>query len=190
MLYNLRPSTFIGMNVLSRKEVKMRPRKWTETAIQQAFDNFIKTHNRLPTKQEMYKKYNGKFPRPLSVKLALGKTIGEYLEINYTSYLQRCQSRVYGRMPKEYWIDDFKKQYAKLNHPIESEYNALREPKTPNTQTLAKIIGVSTWGEVLNYCGFEKDTKVELRAELDFEETLDNYQKLNSKLQEILKNFE
>lgn len=92
-------------------------------------------------------------------------------------------------MPKEYWVDDFKKQYAKHNHPIESEYNALREPKTPNTQTLAKIIGVSTWGEVLNYCGFEKDPKVELRAELDFEETLDNYQKLNSKLQEILKNF-
>lgn len=178
------------MNVLGRKEVKMRPRKWTETAIQQAFDDFIKTHNRLPTKQEMYEKYNGKFPRPLSVKLALGKTIGEYLETNYTSYLQRCQSRVYGRMPKEYWIQDFKKQYTKLNHPIESEYNALREPRTPNTQTLAKIIGVSTWGEVLNYCGFEKDTKVELRAELDFEETLDNYQKLNSKLQEIIKNFE
>lgn len=189
MLYNLRLSTFIPMNVLSGKEVYMRPRKWTETAIQQAFDNFIKQYDRLPTKQEMYKKYNGEFPRPLSVKLALGITIGEYFKLNYPTYLNRCQSKIYGKMPKEYWINNFKEQYAKLNHPIESEYNALREPKTPNTQTLAKIIGVSTWEEVLNYCGFEKDIKVELRSELDFEETLDSYQKLNSKLQEILKNF-
>lgn len=165
-------------------------RKWTETAIQQAFDNFIKQYDRLPTKQEMYEEYNGQFPRPLSAKLTLGITLDKYLQINYTAYYERKQARVYGIMPKEYWIEDFKKQYTKLNHPIESEYNALREPKTPNTQTLAKIIGVSTWGEVLNYCGFEKDTKLELRAELDFEETLDNYQKLNSKLQEILKNFE
>ena len=45
------------MIVLGRKEAKMRPRKWTETAIQQAFDNFIKQYDRLPTKQEMYEKY-------------------------------------------------------------------------------------------------------------------------------------
>lgn len=167
----------------------MRPRKWTETAIQQAFDDFVKTHNRLPTKQEMYEKYNGKFPRPLSVKLTLGMTLNEYFKTNYITYFNRCQSGVYGRMPKEYWIENFKKQYIQYGCPVECLYNKLRNPQTPNTQTLAKIIGVSTWGEVLNYCGFEKDTKVELSAELDFEETLDNYQKLNSKLQEILKNF-
>ena len=176
------------MNVLSRKEVKMRPRKWTETAIQQAFDDFVKTHNRLPTKQEMYEKYNGKFPRPLSVKLTLGMTLSEYFKTNYITYFNRCQSRVYGRMPKEYWIDDFKKQYIQYGCPVECLYNKLRNPQTPNTQTLAKIIGVTNWCEILDYCGFTKE-KRELDGELLFEETLENYQALNNKLQNLIKNL-
>lgn len=178
------------MNVLSRKEVKMRPRKWTETAIRQAFDDFIKKHDRLPTKEEMYEKYNGKFPRPLSVKLTLGMTLSEYLKLNYITYFNRCQSRVYGRMPKEYWIDDFKKQYIQYGRPVERLYNKLRNPQTPNTQTLAKIIGVVTWGEVLEYCNFSKKENIKLNSELLFEETLENYQALNNKLQNLIKNLE
>lgn len=92
-------------------------------------------------------------------------------------------------MPKEYWVQNFKSQYIKLNYPIESKYNALRDPKTPNTQTIAKMIGVTTWAEVLNYCGFKKDKRGKLKVELDFEDTLENYQKLNNKLREVLKSF-
>lgn len=177
------------MNVLSGKEVFMRPRKWTESAIRQAFDDFIKQHNRLPTKQEMYEKNNGKFPRPLSVKLTLGMTLDKYLQINYTTYYKRKQAKVYGVMPNEYWIDDFKSQYIKYGKPTEYTYNKLRNSQTPNTQTIAKLIGVKTWHEVLNHCGFI-DEKVKLQDELVFEETLENYQKLNTKLQNILKNLE
>lgn len=164
-------------------------RKWTETAIRRAFDDFIKQYDRLPTKQEMYEKYNGKFPRPLSVKLTLGITLDKYLQINYTTYYKRKQVGVYGMMPNEYWIEDFKMQYIKYGKPTEYIYNKLRDPKTPHTQTLAKLIGVTTWHEVLNHCGLIEE-KVKLRGELVFEETLENYQKLNVKLQNILKNLE
>lgn len=177
------------MNILSRKGVKMRPRKWTETAIQQVFDDFVKIHNRLPTKQEMYEKYNGKFPRPLSVKLTLGMTLGKYLQLHYTTYYKRKQARIYGVMPDEYWIEDFKEQYLKYGKPIENIYNKLRKPQTPNTQTLAKIIGVTTWCEVLDYCGFTEKHPI-LHGELIFEETLENYQKLNDKLQSFIKKAE
>lgn len=177
------------MNVPCRKEVKMRSRKWTETAIRQAFDSFIEKHNRLPTKQEMYDKYNGMFPRPRSVKLTMGMTINEYLKKNYITYFKRKQSRIYGVMPNEYWIEDFKKQYIKYSRPTECIYNKLRDNQTPNTETLAKIIGVTTWYEVLEHCGFVKE-EVKLCGELVFEETLENYQKLNKKLQNILKNSE
>ena len=159
-------------------------RKWTEKAIKQAFDDFVQRYNRLPTKHEMYEKYNGKFPRPLSVKLTLGITLDKYLQLNYTAYYKRKQARVYGVMPNEYWIEDFKKQYIKYNCPIEKEYNKLRNPKTPNTETLAGIIGVKTWMEVLKYCGFIKN--IELKGELVFEETLENYQTLNVKLQKLI----
>ena len=175
------------MNVLSRKEVKMRPRKWTETAIQKAFDDFVEQHNRLPTKQEMYEKYNGKFPRPLSVKLTLGITLDKYLQSNYTTYYKRKQARVYGTMPDKYWIENFKQQYIEYGCPTDMTYNKMSKPQTPNTQTIAKIIGVTTWYEALNYCGFIK--KVELKGELIFEETLENYQALNNKLQNLIKNF-
>ncbi len=167
----------------------MRPKKWTEPAIRQAFDGFVEKHNRLPTKQEMYEKYNGQFPRPLSVKLTLGITTDEYLKKNYTTYYKRKQARVYGVMPDNYWIEDFKKQYIKYSRPTECIYNKLRDNQTPNTQTLAKLIGVTTWYEVLNHCGLIEE-KVKLRGELVFEETLENYQKLNVKLQNILKNLE
>ena len=33
------------MNVPSRKEVKMRPTKWTEAAIKKAFDDFCSNQN-------------------------------------------------------------------------------------------------------------------------------------------------
>ncbi len=163
-------------------------RKWTESAIQQAFDEFIEEHNRLPTKREMYEKYKGKFPRPLSVKITTGITLGEYLKKNYTTYYKRKQARVYGIMPDEYWIDDFKKQYIEYGCPTETMYNKLRNPKTPNTQTLAKIMGVTTWREVIEYCGLKRE--IELQGKLIFDETLENLTTLNDKLQILLKNLE
>ena len=177
------------MSVPCRKEVYMRPKKWTETAIQQAFDGFIRQHNRLPTNREMYEKYNGKFPRSLSVKLTLGVTLEKYLQENYTIYYKRKQARIYGVKPDKYWIEDFKSQYIKFDKPSEKSYNKLRNPNTPNAETIAKIIGVTKWKEVLEYCGFVKENN-KLRGELIFEETLENYQKLNSKLQNLIKNFE
>ena len=181
--------TLIPMNVLGRKEVKMRPTKWTETAIKQAFDTFIKEHDRLPTREEMYKKYVGMFPRPKSVKITMGVTIGEYLELHYNKYLHRCQSRIYCKRTKEYWVENFKKQYTQFNKPQKDEYDKLRSSGTPNSKTLTRIVGVSTWSEFLEYCGFQKDDKVEIKGGIVFEPTLENLQKLSKKLQEILESF-
>jgi len=164
----------------------MRPSKWTESEIKRAFDNFIRCHARLPTKSEMYGKYKGKFPRPLSVKLTTGMTIKQYLVINYSEYLNLCQSRIYGHKTKEHWVDDFKRQYTEYNKPIESEYNKLRKLGTPNTETLAKIIGVKTWREVLDYCGFYDEQLTTLDVQIDFEETIENYTKLNNILQSFI----
>ena len=167
----------------------MRPVKWTETAIQQAFDDFLKQHGRLPTKREMYEKYNGKFPRPLSVKLTLGITLKEYLEKNYTEHFRKKQASMYGIKPQEYWIEDFKNQYIKHGCPSEVLYNKLRSPKTPNTKTLAKIIGVSKWSEVLVYCGFQKNKPAKLTGEIDFAETPENFQSLNDLLERVRKSL-
>lgn len=181
--------TFIGMNVPSRKGGKMRPTKWTEAAIKQAFDDFIEEHDRLPTREEMYEKHAGMFPRPNSIKLTMGITIGEYLELNYSEYLHRCQSRLYCKRTKESWVEDFKKQYIQYGAPIEDEYNRLRSPGTPNSQTLVKIVGVPTWNKLLKYCGLQKNKRTELTGEVVFEPTLENLQKLSKKLQEVVKSF-
>lgn len=177
------------MNVPSRKEVKMRRAKWTESAIKQAFDSFIKEHDRLPTRDEMYKKYRGMFPRPNSIKIATGINIKEYLELNYNEYLHRCQSRLYSKRTKKYWIENFKEQYIQLGKPIKDNYDKLRASNTPNAKTLTRIAGVSTWNKLLEYCGFQKDKKVELKGGVVFDPTLENLQKLSKKLQEVLENF-
>lgn len=167
----------------------MRPKRWTKALITQVFDDFIEQHDRLPTRQEMYEKYAGQFPRPNSIKVVFGITIGEFFKSNYGEYINRCNSLHYGRVSKEYWIENFKSQYIALDYPFRFEYNAKRDPKTPNAQTMAKIVGVSTWEELLNYCGLSKYKKKEFKVELEFEETLENYQKLSSKLQKIVKTF-
>ena len=176
------------MNVLSRKGVSMRPRRWTETAIKQAFDNFVIEHNRLPTREEMYQKHNGKFPQSSSVKLSLGITLNQYLKTNYTTYFNKKQTRVYGAMSEEYWIEDFKKQYIKYNKPTEREYNKMRCPHTPNTQTLKKFVGVTTWLDLLKHCGFIEE-KIKLRGVLVFEESPENYEILNNRIQKFLRNL-
>ena len=164
----------------------MRPVKWTESAIKQAFDDFIKEYGRLPTKQEMYGKYNGRFPRPLSVKICLGITLGEYLETNYTTFQHRCQSRIYNKMTKEYWLDNFKTQYTKFGMPPKEKYDQLRDEHTPNSKTLTRIAGVATWSELLEQCGFIENKKTELTGVIVFDESLESYQKLRKKLQDIL----
>ena len=168
----------------------MRPTKWTEIAIRQSFDAFIQEHGRLPTKEEMYKKYAGKFPRPNSVKITMGVTIGKYLELNYNEYLHRCESRIYSKRTKEYWVENFKKQYMQFGEPIKEDYDKLRASGTPNSKTLKKIVGVLTWNELLEYCGFHKNKKADLKGDVMFEPTLENLQKLSKKLQEIVKSFQ
>ncbi len=163
----------------------MRPVKWTEKAIKEAFDDFISEYGRLPSKKEMYGKHNGKFPRTLSVKSATGISLETYLKINYTEYHERKRERIYGVMTHEYWIEDFKKQYADCGCPGESKYNKLRNKNTPCTQTLAKMMGVSTWRELLHICGFCRGDENELVCELTFEESLENYRKISDKLKKI-----
>ena len=175
------------MNVPCRKEVYVKLKKWTETTIKQAFDDFVRQHDRLPTKHEMYEIYNGDFPRTLTVKRNLGVTLNEYLKENYSKFFRRRQSKIYGLMPDEYWIEDFKKQYIEYGRPTEAVYDKARRPGTPNTQTLAKIMGVTTWREILDCCDLVE--KIELKGELVFEETLENYLSLNEKLQKFIKNL-
>lgn len=159
----------------------MRPKRWTEMAIKQAFDEFIEEYGRLPTKTEMYEKYKGDFPRALSVKLTTGLTMGEYFEKNYTEFRNKIG---YGKVPKECWIEDFKKQYKEYNYPTEAQYNKMRNGNTPNTQTLAKTVGVSTWREVLSFCGFGEDKKI--NGILIFEKTVENYQIIDKKLRDFM----
>ena len=138
----------------------------------------------------MYKKYAGMFPRPNSVKITMGMTIGTYLELNYNEYLHRCQSRLYCKRTKEYWVENFKKQYIQFGKPTKEQYDKLRASGTPNSKTLTRIVGVSTWNKLLEHCGFQKDKKTELTGGIVFESTLENLQKLSKKLQEILESFQ
>ena len=167
----------------------MRRRKWTKTAINQAFDDFIAQHDRLPTREEMYQKGSCKFPRPLSVKLEMGISIGDYFKSRYPEYLNRCNSRTHSKMPREYWIEEFKTKYIELDYPTEEKYNKSRNQGSPNSKTMAKIIGVKTWGEVLKYCDVERK-RPPLTGEIIFEETLENLIKFRIRLQEAMQTIE
>lgn len=176
------------------KEVHMRQVRWTKKEIHKAFDDFIKENNRLPTRREILYGENYCFPQPCTIKRNTGVTMNEFFRIYYTSYFERCQSKKYGRMSQKYWIEDFKTQFAKYEYPTEVMYNKLRAKNSPGTQTLRRIIGVSTWNEMLCCCGFPiyherlREPKT-MKCQVDFEETTENYRKLLSKLQSFMKDY-
>lgn len=164
----------------------MRPQKWTEDAIKQVFDGFINKYGRLPTMQEMYVKYRGQFPRPLSVKISLGITLGKFFDTYYATFNHRCCSRVYGKISKEYWIDNFKTQFVRLGMPSREQYDKNRDNDTPGSQTLLKIAEIPTWRMLLDVCGFSKDKSSEISCEIVFDETEESLRLLLDKLRKFL----
>ena len=166
----------------------MRPTIWTKEKIQDTYDAFVKKYKRLPTQHEMYVIYNKQFPRPLSIKIATGMTQGEYFKKYYGAYAKPCRSNVYSRRTKEQWVEDFKLQYKKYGEPTEQKYNQMREHGTPNTKTLAKIMGVQTWREILSYCGFDQEQR-SLFVVVDLPDDLDRLQNFYTKLKSITDHF-
>lgn len=61
----------------------------------------------------------------------------------------------YHAKPKEYWMEEFKKEYMRINAYGMEDYNERRNRDLPCARTLCSLLGCSTYNEVLDLVGLE-----------------------------------
>ena len=170
---------------------------WSRDAIFDAIDQYILEHNCLPNNRTLND--NSNLPTHSTIKNRFGLTTEEFYNMYYSDYIRKCKSRTYHYQTVEFWINDFKIQYVKLNYPSMREYDKQREPNTPCSRHLVKMLGLDTWNELLDFCRFEiKGQNVNSKVKPKIEKTIkhvkivtlqsdiEKLRKINNELQQII----
>ena len=123
---------------------------WTDEAIREAVERFMKEHGRPPKVKELDTvEY---LPRHTVVARQYGVTAGKWLEDNYPRAKGSFSGRYKGLMPvdlKEMFIAEYKRI-----QPInEEDFDRRRQKGVPCWHYTAKVLGVSKWNELRVLCG-------------------------------------
>lgn len=133
---------------MAEKSRKTRKSKWTEEQIFKVINEFIVTHNKLPSTKELSKYPN--LPTHSSIKNRFDMNVIEFYKTYYNDKLYLCKSNVYHYRSKDYWFEDFKKQYGKMNSPTMEQYDKNRKSSTPCAAHLLKILEIKSWKELID----------------------------------------
>ena len=149
----------------------MIQKKWTVERMIDAYNDFIKKYNRLPTNEEELILSN--FPSKGTIKRNSGKTKQQFIETYFPNYVKLCNVKMFSKKTPEQWLEDFKEQCSKLDHLTREQYNKNRKKHTPNVTTLCKITGVKNWNILLDKCNINKKKPVSLKVNIivDFSNT-------------------
>ena len=137
--------------VLKRLSEELPLSHWTTDSILDAINQFLYENGRLPASVDFLKV--DYLPTRCTIKNKLGLTMEEFYNIYYSNYYYNNNS-IYNYRDIEYWTNMFKEQYIKHGEPSLNNFDKVRDENTPCVQTYCKIIGVSTWNELLEHCGF------------------------------------
>lgn len=125
---------------------------WTEKSLKDSIEQFLLENNRLPNSEDYLTNKN--LPSRCTIKSKTGLSMEEYYNKYYSNFYYNNNS-IYNHKEIEHWVELFKEQYIKHDKPGLNTFDKLRDEGTPCVQTYCKIIGISTWNELLEYCGFE-----------------------------------
>lgn len=124
---------------------------WTENSILDVTNQFLNDNGKLPASVDFLKV--DYLPSRCTIKNKLGLTVEEFYKKYYSNFYCNSNS-IYNYKDIEYWTNMFKEQYIKHGKPSLNIFDKIRDEDTPCVQTYCKIIGVSTWNELLEHCGF------------------------------------
>lgn len=161
---------------------------WTKDTIFDTLNQWVIDNGRNPTTTNLKKK--GLPPHPV-IKFRFNMTAMEFLNMYYPQPIKLCNSKVYYMKTKEYWCNDFIKQYQIIKPTSAEEYNCKRNKNTPSWQCVANICEVKKWYDFLrlntleiNY-GERISLKIENIRIISYNNLLDELELVN---QNILKN--
>lgn len=135
-----------------RQELPMA--HWTQASILDAVQDYIREHGCLPKPGEMNNSMG--MPSHMTIRKLFHMTILEFETAYFPEYLHRCESRVYHRRDRQYWLEDFKRQYEKLGYPAAKTYQRKRDKGTPGVTHIKKLAGAGSWDELIAMCHFEE----------------------------------
>lgn len=123
---------------------------WSDDAIREAVERFIKEQGRPPKVKELDTvEY---LPRHTVVARQYGMTAGRWLEENYPGAKGGLSGRYKGLTPEDLkWM--FISEYKRLAPSSEDDFDRRRQKGVPCWHYMAKQLGVSRWNELRELCG-------------------------------------
>lgn len=136
--------------VLEELQRELPLARWSRASILDAIEDYICEHGCLPRPKDMGSGLG--LPSHMTVRKFFGMTVMEFEETYFPDYVHRCASSVYHRHDREYWLNNFKRQYERMGRPTMEVYQKEREAGTPCAAHIKKLAGAKTWGELVQMC--------------------------------------
>lgn len=121
----------------------LKPPKWTESAIEEAFDNFVQTHGRIPTTEDM-KTCRDLPPHP-SIELRFGMTAAQWLDQRYPHRKTTKEDR------QKAYTEEFIAEYTRLKPYSPKDYESRRDKDhTHSWIQVASYYDLQAWSKLVN----------------------------------------
>ena len=125
---------------------------WSKPAIFDAIDQWIYENKKIPTVRDMA--YKG-LPSESVIWRRFGLTCKEFLDFYYPIKKLKCQSNKYYFKTKEQWKLIFKEEYEKIKPYTAKEFDKKRKDGMPTWATIARMLGITRWKQLIDYCNLE-----------------------------------
>ena len=137
---------------------------WSEEAIFDACDEFIRTNGRGITMVDFERP---ELPSHPVIKNRFGITAKEFRDRFYPLKEKLPKSR-FANHPPDYWTKKFIEEYNRIKPTSQSDYNKWRDPNTPGWATIAKMNGVSTWSGLQEALGLRRFSTTDKKMDYSF----------------------
>ncbi len=120
---------------------------WSQLKIIDAFAQWIKDHGHVPTTSVIDASRD--LPSHPSIENAFGMTTIEFLDKYFPRVERRISLGSYGANTASEWVSLFKNDYLKIAPYSGIDYNNRRSPHLPRYSSLSKLLGLSSWQELI-----------------------------------------
>lgn len=130
----------------------LKPPKWTESAIEEAFDNFVKTHGRIPNTEDM--KNDPSLPTHPSVELRFGMTAAQWLDQRYPNRKLTKEDK------KQMYTEEFISEYRRIKPCSSKDYEIRRDKENSHSWVqVANYYNLKGWTKLINELGLPAYTR-------------------------------
>ena len=122
--------------------------RWTKEMVFEQLDKWKSVHNRNPTVTDLVE---SDMPKVITIKKLFDMRASAFLNIYYPRTANKHSTSKYSIKTKQEWVDNFIEEFNRIQPQSSKDYNAKRDPDSPTWLTIARYLGLSTWGSLLEY---------------------------------------